>query len=113
MSDMYDRLLEPFDDEEPLRDEQSSDNTPGESSGINDPYVNVEQQVNDPQAHVDDEPNHDCAETEAVNARIASLPKRPSQSEVDAHMLTHLPFRSWCPHCVRGKSKGKPHKSRQ
>ena len=28
-------------------------------------------------------------------------------------MLTHLPFRSWCPHGARGKSKGKPHKGQQ
>ena len=42
-------------------------------------------------------------------ARTSKLPIRPSQSEVDSHMITHLPYRSWCPHCVRGKSKGKPH----
>ena len=27
-------------------------------------------------------------------------PALPSQAEVDAHMLTHVPFRSWCEHCV-------------
>ena len=24
-------------------------------------------------------------------------------------MATHIPFRDWCPHCVRGKSKSEPH----
>ena len=24
-------------------------------------------------------------------------------------MVTHLPFRTWCPHCVRGQSHGKQH----
>ena len=46
---------------------------------------------------------------EARTARTSKLPVRPSQIEVDNHMTTHLPYRSWCPHCVRGKSKGRPH----
>ena len=47
---------------------------------------------------------------EAQEARIIKAPSKPSKEEVDKHMATHIPFRSWCPHCVRGKSKGKPHK---
>ena len=47
---------------------------------------------------------------EALRAKAVKAPVRPSQEEVDEHMATHLPFRSWCPHCVRGKSKGKPHR---
>ena len=43
--------------------------------------------------------------------RACSSPARPSEEEVSNHMLCHLPFRSWCPHCVRGKAKGKPHMS--
>ena len=27
-------------------------------------------------------------------------PKTPSQSEIDVHNLTHLPYMDWCPHCV-------------
>ena len=27
-------------------------------------------------------------------------PNEPSQSELDIHNLTHLPYMSWCPHCV-------------
>ena len=34
---------------------------------------------------------------------------RPSQKEVDEHERTHLPFRSWCAHCVRGKGQSHPH----
>jgi len=30
---------------------------------------------------------------------------KPSDAEIRAHNLTHLPFRSWCPHCVRGKEQ--------
>ena len=27
-------------------------------------------------------------------------PLLPSGAEIEQHMLTHLPFRSWCEHCV-------------
>ena len=48
----------------------------------------------------------------------ASLPKGlrkmidpclPSQAEIDAHNLTHLPYRNWCVHCLRGRGKALPH----
>ena len=32
-------------------------------------------------------------------------PKLPTPEEVKEHALTHLPYRAWCPHCVRGKGK--------
>ena len=35
----------------------------------------------------------------------AADPKLPTPEEVDTHNLIHLPYRSWCPHCVRGKGK--------
>ena len=34
----------------------------------------------------------------------------PSQKEIDEHMLTHIPFRSWCKFCVMGKSVASPHR---
>ena len=34
-----------------------------------------------------------------------SQPNEPSEQQRQVHNLTHLPFRSWCPHCVRGKVK--------
>ena len=37
-------------------------------------------------------------------------PIRPSQAEVEEHNLTHLPYRSWCKHCVRGRKKELPHR---
>ena len=27
---------------------------------------------------------------------------KPSAEEVAAHMISHMPYRDWCPHCVRG-----------
>ena len=32
----------------------------------------------------------------------------PTEKEVSEHNLTHLPFRTWCAHCVRGKAKNPP-----
>ena len=36
-------------------------------------------------------------------------PLLPSQADRDEHELTHLPFRSWCAHCVRGCGQTHPH----
>ena len=46
-------------------------------------------------------------EEEAKKPKGATVPRGPSQQEVKEHMLTHMPFRSWCQHCVKGKAKGK------
>ena len=36
-------------------------------------------------------------------------PKLPSMLEIAEHEMTHVPFRSWCRHCVRGRGKELPH----
>ena len=46
---------------------------------------------------------------EAQPARPGIVPVLPSEAEVEQHELTHLPFRSWCRHCVRAKGKESPH----
>ena len=49
----------------------------------------------------------------------AELPKRircedrPSEEEVRIHCLTHLPYRSKCPHCVRGRARRRNHKKKR
>ena len=42
---------------------------------------------------------------EAREVRAPPIPATPSLEEVTQHQLTHRPFRSWCPHCVRGKGR--------
>ena len=37
-------------------------------------------------------------------------PKEPSEEERRNHELTHLPYRSWCRHCVGGRGTNAPHK---
>ena len=37
-------------------------------------------------------------------------PRSPSREEREEHEKTHLPFRSWCRHCVRGRGAEEPHR---
>ena len=37
-------------------------------------------------------------------------PKKPSQEAIDEHERTHLPYRNWCRHCVRGRGKEAQHR---
>ncbi len=41
--------------------------------------------------------------------RRLNAPIKPSAEDVDAHMCTHLPYRSWCPICVETKGKEDGH----
>ena len=34
---------------------------------------------------------------------------KPGKEEWENHMRTHIPYRKWCPHCVRGKPKAGVH----
>ena len=36
-------------------------------------------------------------------------PSKPSKDEVDEHNKTHLPYRSWCRHCIRGRARNNAH----
>ena len=38
-------------------------------------------------------------------------PPTPSPQLVARHNLTHLPYASWCPHCVAARRANSPHKS--
>ena len=46
---------------------------------------------------------------EAQLAKPGIVPVLPRGAEVEQHVLTDLPFRSWCRHCVRAKGKESPH----
>jgi len=49
---------------------------------------------------------------EAVMPRMSATPQEPTQEERELHNLTHMPYRSWCPLCVRTKGRGDYHKQR-
>jgi hypothetical protein len=66
---------------------------------------------------------HDAAETmeptggdeelmqEGKPIKILRGPVKPTKLEIEEHQHNHIPFRSWCPHCMRGKSKASGHRS--
>ncbi len=41
-----------------------------------------------------------------------SSPMKPSAADVDEHYCTHLPYRNWCPVCVKAKAKEGDHRRR-
>ena len=40
-------------------------------------------------------------------------PRTPTRQEREEHEATHLPYRSWCEHCVRGKGRRRGHRRRE
>ena len=55
------------------------------------------------------EPERDEDMSEEVEARALASPSTPTRTEREEHNVTHLPFRSWCSACVRGRAKAHPH----
>ena len=41
---------------------------------------------------------------EHVKANVRDTGKEPSTEEAKEHNVDHAELRSWCPHCVKGKS---------
>ena len=56
------------------------------------------------------EDDGDDSQEEFQQQRGLRDPGQPTQAERDEHDLTHIPFRPWCEHCVRGKSKRNPNR---
>ena len=40
---------------------------------------------------------------------VRKAPHQPTAQEIIEHSKTHIPFRTWCVHCMRGKAKTSPH----
>ena len=53
------------------------------------------------------EPEAEAGRRNPVKVQETQL---PSEEEVKCHELTHLPYGSWCSHCVRGKGKATDHR---
>ena len=52
----------------------------------------------------------EAAEDEGFAARALPAPPRSTTEMVASHNVSHIPFRSWCSHCVRGRGKSYYHK---
>eukprot|EP00929_Paragymnodinium_shiwhaense_P111971 TRINITY_DN8021_c0_g1_i4.p1 TRINITY_DN8021_c0_g1~~TRINITY_DN8021_c0_g1_i4.p1 ORF type:complete len:1618 (+),score=271.11 TRINITY_DN8021_c0_g1_i4:701-5554(+) len=49
---------------------------------------------------------------ESRRVRAKKIPPTVSEQEFQLHQISHLPFRSWCDHCVRGKAREDSHRER-
>ena len=47
---------------------------------------------------------------DAHQAKPLPIPAKPTPEMIAAHEFSHLPFRSWCSHCVRGRGKSFQHR---
>lgn len=56
------------------------------------------------------EADHGAEHVEARTPVASPTPLLPSRAQVDAHNITHVPFRRWCPHCQRGKARRRAHR---
>ena len=53
------------------------------------------------------------AEFEEETMRLGQrTPAKPSAEEVRQHCISHIPYRSWCKHCVRGRGRTAMHQRR-
>ena len=48
-------------------------------------------------------------EEDVAARRVLPTPVLPSQSEIDEHMIDHLPFRAWCRCCLEGAGREMAH----
>ena len=55
---------------------------------------------------------HD-SEPEIVIPESERIPNTPSVEEYVKHQITHYPFKSWCPICVKNAAQNNPHKKVQ
>ena len=46
---------------------------------------------------------------EASERRVLPTPEMPCQSDIDKHREDHLPYASWCDHCVEGRGREMGH----
>ena len=95
----------------PLKERRKDEEKAGEEElevgavGSGDPYVPGGGK--EESAEEDEESEAEAGQRKCVRLQD---PKLPSKEEVEEHNLTHLPYRSWCRHCVRGRGKEMPHK---
>ena len=55
----------------------------------------------------------EAEESEARKLCVLRDPGALAEAEVEQHNVTHLPFRAWCPACVEGKARERPHRKQE
>ena len=49
-------------------------------------------------------------EEEGQQPKVTRVPKGPTRKEREEHEATHIPYRDWCAHCVRGRAINRQHR---
>ncbi len=65
---------------------------------------------NETETMVEEAPEQGGEEDEEPKAIIMTDPGKPTAKEIEEHRVFHIPYRSWCPQCVRGRGKEDHHK---
>ena len=82
-----------------------ADDNEKESDGLSQDGETAEHMIVESQEEAEDE-------EEVQEPKIRRAPKEPTKAERERHEALHLPYREWCRHCVRGRGRNKPHKTR-
>ena len=62
--------------------------------------------------HAEEEPNMDCESDggeDGERVRLLPKPRTPSKAEWERHVVSHMPLRDWCRHCVAGRGLERRH----
>ena len=57
-------------------------------------------------SHAEEEPDMDCESGGGEDGERVGLlprPRTPSKAEWERYVVSHMPFREWCTHCVAGR----------
>ena len=99
-------------DVEGQHEEDSLDKREEQSSSSTDKKITRSKTESEQGEEREDEDGTDKDEEEAQEPVTRRAPKGPTKEEREKHEATHLPFREWCQHCIRGRGRNKPHKKK-
>ena len=65
----------------------------------------------------DDQEQSSCDQGESIEENTGSVamsaPVQPTKKMIEYHEVSHIPFRSWCAACVRGRAKSAGHRTKK
>ena len=87
-------------------------NEGGEVSAVGDEAAAKSSEEPSAETEEDGERGEEETDESAERREIVKMsdPREPSEDERRERNLTHLPFRSWRPHCVRGRGREADHR---
>ncbi len=58
----------------------------------------------------EEDEGNEASEEVKKTSRKMNDPNMPSMEEYEHHQLTHMPYRTWCPICSKGRGKKMQHR---